>query len=161
MAGHVATTVKASAKTLNTTMTDRRVPRIPPHVVVMLGATTAGYALALAGVAGLQAKTEAALTADRAPALDAVGTVGSSHDRLTARLDEAADAYAAAADEYRTAGGALDALQAELGDLASIVAEIDGVSRSLPASVRLPPVVTNVVRVRVPTTHGTTGASGG
>jgi hypothetical protein len=133
---------------------------MPSHVWVMLGASTAGYALLLAGVAGLQSRSEAALIAARSPAVDGVAEIVAGHDTLTARLDAARAAYAATADSYVAAGGWLEALDAQVGRLAGLVAEIDGVSRTLPSSVKMPAVKRSVSSVKVPSTSGTTGASG-
>ena len=139
----------------------RAVPRVPAHVIVMLSATTAGYAAALAGVTAIQAGDEHALAADRAPAVADVAALAAEHDHLAARLESARGAYAGAADGFGRATVILDAVDAQLASLAAAVAEIDGVSRSLPTSVRIPPVQRVVVRVQAPTTHATTSASGG
>jgi hypothetical protein len=142
-----------------------RLPRIPQHIVVLLSATTAGYAAMLAGVTAIQADHEAALMAQRAPAAADVAALGAAHDRLATRLESARAAYAEAADGYARASVVLDAVDAELAGLASAVAEIDGVSRNLPTTVRVP-VQRTVVRVKAPQskapqTHATTSASGG
>lgn len=143
-------------------MTDRgTLAGLPTHVWVMLGASTAGYALMLAAVTGLQARNEADLIAARKPAVDGVAQLATGHDRLGVQLDGARAAYAATVDEYLAAGGTLDALHAQVGSLAGLVAEIDGVSRTLPTTVKLPVVRKSVTSVSVPSTSGTTGASGG
>jgi hypothetical protein len=143
-------------------MTERAtVAGLPTHVWVMLGASTAGYALMLAAVTGLQAQSEAQLIAARQPAVDRVAEVASGHDALRALLDGARRTYAATADEYLAAGGTLDALHLKVGTLAGLVAEIDGVTRTLPTTVKLPAVKRSVSSVSVPSTSGTTGASGG
>jgi hypothetical protein len=133
---------------------------LPSHIWVMLGASTAGYALMLAGVAGLQSRNEADLIAARRPAVDGVAQVASGHDWLQARLDAARANYAATVDAYVAAGGTLDALHEQVGLLAGLVAEIDGVSRTLPTTVKLPAVKRSVNSVSAPSTSGTTGASG-
>ena len=133
---------------------------LPSHVWVMLGASTAGYALMLAGVAGLQSHNEADLIAARNPAAQGVAQLSTGHDGLKAQLDQARAAYASTVDAYVAAGGTLDALHAQVGSLAGLVAEIDGVSRTLPTSVKLPAVKRSVSSVKVPSTSGTTGASG-
>ena len=143
-------------------MTDARaLIRLPLHLWVLLGASTAGYGLLLAGVAGLQSRDEAALAASRQPAADGIVELAAGHDALIARLDAARAEYAAMADEYASADGRLDALHGQVGLLAAIVADIDGVSRSMPTSIKLPPVRSSVSSVSVPRTQGTTGASGG
>jgi hypothetical protein len=140
--------------------TDRTWLGLPSHVVVMLGASTATYALVLAGVAALQARSEADLAALRAPAVDGLGSVSAGHDAMGARLRAAQDAYNKAVQAYVAAGGSLDAVEANLGGFASVVAEIDGVSRSMPTTVKLPAVRTSS-GAGAPVTHATTGASGG
>jgi hypothetical protein len=143
-------------------MTERQtMAGLPTHVWVMLGASTAGYALMLAAVTGLQARNEAELIAARQPAVAGVAAVASGHDRLLAQLEGARAAYAATVSEYLAAGGTLDALHAQVGSLAGLVAEIDGVSRTLPTTVKLPVIKRSVSSVKAPSTSGTTGASGG
>jgi hypothetical protein len=143
------------------TMTERRQARIPAHVFVMLSASTAVYALALAGVAGVQSRDDAALAAARDPVARAIEHVATGHDELGDRLDRARASYAAAAQAYGAAGGTITTLQGRLDELAAAVAQIDGVSRSLPTSIRLPAVRGSVSGGSAPTTHATTRASGG
>jgi hypothetical protein len=140
--------------------TDRTWLGLPSHVIVMLGASTATYALVLAGVAGLQSRTEASVATMRAPSVEGLATLAAGHDAVNARLLAAQDAYNAAVQAYLAAGGSLDAVEASLGSFATVVAEIDGVSRSLPTSVKLPPVQRST-SAGAPTTQATTGASGG
>jgi hypothetical protein len=142
-------------------MTDRQPFRIPPHVFVLLSASTAAYAITLAGVAGLQSANEAALGAERGPVAHAIEEVGAGHDALLERLERSRAAYAAAARSYLVAGTTLPTFEAGLADLATVVASIDGVSRSLPTAVRLPSIRGSVPGGRAPATHATTGASGG
>jgi hypothetical protein len=134
---------------------------LPSHVWALLGASTAGYALLLAGVAGLQSRNEAELIAARQPAVQGVAQLVSGHDDLRAQLDGARATYAATVDAYVTAGGTLDTLHEQVGLLAGLVAQIDGVSRTLPTTVKLPAVRRTVSSAGVPSTSGTTGASGG
>jgi hypothetical protein len=140
--------------------TDRTWLGLPSHVVVMLGASTATYALVLAGVAGLQSRNESDLAALRAPAVEGLGSLSAGHDALGARLQAAQDAYNAAVQAYTQAGGSLDTVEANLGAFAAVVAEIDGVSRSMPTTVKLP-AVKKASGAGAPKTQGTTGASGG
>jgi hypothetical protein len=138
-------------------MTDRL--RVPTHVLALLSASTAAYAVLLAGVAGAQSGGEAALIANRQPVQVGVESLSAAHDALAAQLDRARLAYADAANAYTAAGGGLDALEASLTGLASTVSDINGVATSLPTTVKLPPVRT-ITKVSVPATHTTTGASG-
>jgi hypothetical protein len=144
-------------------MTERRrsLPRVPAHVFLMLGASAAGYAVTLAGVAGFQSQAETAIAEARGPALAALDAAASANDQLGVRFDRARAQYAFVAGTYDVAGATLDELRAELGDLAAIVEKIQGESRALPTAVRLPAVRTTVPAVRTPVTHATTRASGG
>ena len=139
---------------------DRTWLGLPSHVIVMLGASTATYALVLAGVAAFQSRSEADLAALRAPAVDGLNTLSAGHDAIGARLQAAQDAYNAAVQAYVNAGGSLDAVETNLSAFAAVVAEIDGVSRSMPTAVKLP-AVKRSTGATSPTTHTTTGASGG
>lgn len=143
-------------------MTERRsVSGLPAHVLVLLGASTAGYAAILAGVSGLQSRADAALIEAQAPATAGVAHLISGHEALQAALDGARSEYGITAQAYTSAGSVLDAFEAALADLATTVAQVDGVSRSMPARVHLPSVRQSAGSGSVPTTHSTTGASGG
>jgi hypothetical protein len=126
----------------------------------MLSATTAGYAATLAGVASLQAADEAALIDVRSPAVVEVDRLGSDHDGLAARLEQARRSYADAAEAYTRATAIQEEVDRNLALLAATVAEIDGVARNLPTSVKVP-VQRTVVQVKAPPTITSTGASGG
>jgi|SRR6185369_1378400 len=141
--------------------TQRTFLGLPGHVLVMFAASTAGYAVMLAAVTGLQSHNEALLVAARQPAVDGVDQVRSGHDDLMARLAAAQAAYNSTVASYTAAGGSLDTLAEQLGALSALVGEIDGVSRSLPTTVKLPVVRSSVGTVHSPTTQSTTGASGG
>ncbi|MBI3752205.1 MAG: hypothetical protein HY263_11195 [Chloroflexi bacterium] len=134
--------------------------RLPPHIGVFLGASTAAYAVTLAGVTALQAQSEAALVADRAPVVAGVDAIAARNAQLAAALSAAGADYQAATDAYVADGGRLADLEQALAALATKVATIDGVSRSLPTSVNLPKVVRRVTTSTAPATSSTTGASG-
>lgn len=140
--------------------TDRTWLGLPSHVIVMLGASTATYALVLAGVAGLQSRNEAGIAALRAPAVEGVTELAAGHDAVGARLQAAQDAYNRTVQAYVDAGGSLDSVETRLAAFATIVGQIDGVSRSMPTTVKLPPVQ-RASGAGAPKTQGTTGASGG
>ncbi|HJW21738.1 MAG TPA: hypothetical protein VJ506_04840 [Candidatus Limnocylindrales bacterium] len=134
-------------------------PRIPAHIGVLLGASTAAYAVTLAGITGLQATSEADLAAERAPAVAGVQDLGAKNQELGNALAAAGLHYDSLTRAYAAAGGRLADLEAALADLVTSVQAIDGVSRSMPASIPLP----KVSRVSVggaPATSSTTGASG-
>jgi hypothetical protein len=146
---------------MSTTMTDRgRGPAVPAHIVVMLSASTAAYAVLLAGMAGLQSTSNSAIAAAREPLAASVGVVAAGHDRLAASLDAARARYGAVADAYGSVGGRLGNLEATLSAFAASVAELDGQARSLPSSFKVPSLK-SPARVSVPKTQGTSGASGG
>ena len=146
----------------STTMTERRwEPRLPAHVVLMLGASTAAYGLTLAGVAALQSRAEADIGLARSGALEALDAGTIAHDHLAAGIEAARLEYAGVATAYDNNGAALDALHGDLAKLAAIVGKIEGESRALPATVRLPVVRVSVPATRTPVTHATTRASGG
>jgi hypothetical protein len=138
----------------------RHLPQVPAHIVVMLSATTAGYALTLAAVAATQATAEERLIAERAPAVGGIEDVASGHDALAARLDVARRVYDAAAGSYAAATSVLGAVDQQLADLAGVVSDIDGSVRKLPTSIHMP-AVRVVTQAQAPATHATTGASGG
>lgn len=135
--------------------------RMPAHVILMLGASTAGYAVVLAGVAALQSQAEAAISSARLPGLVALDSGADANDLLSARLDVARDEYADVAAAYETVSRRLDDMHAGLVQLTTIVGKIEGASRALPATVQLPAVRASVPVTRMPVTDATTRASGG
>lgn len=139
-------------------MTERRRPL---HVGVFLGLSAGAYALSLAGVTALQAQTEAATTADRSPAAEALAGLAAQHDSLEADAMRAGFAYERATGAYDRVGQALADVETQLGQLATIVQAVDGAARALPNRVALPAVSRTVTRSRPATVHATTAASGG
>jgi len=142
-------------------MTDRfaRLRRLPAHIGVMLGLSTAAYAVSLAAVATDQSGADAAAALARAPALDAIGSMSRANDALDAAVGRADGELSAVNADYGAAGSRLTSLEAALAAFAGTVADIDGVSRTLPATVPLP-AISSPTRGSLPTTHSTTGASG-
>jgi len=138
-----------------------RLPRIPAHVGVFLGISTAAYAVTLAGVAANEAAGEAAVADARAPILDNLAAIGTHNDELAAAVQHAAADYQSVLDAYNATSGQLTDFQAALAGLSRTVAGIDGVSRSLPTAASLPKItVRRVTTAAPPPAHGTTGASG-
>lgn len=135
--------------------------RMPAHLGVLLGVAACGYALCLATVTGLQSSSEAQLAADRAPAIATIRIVQDNHARLEQRLGPARAAYAAAAEAYCVSGAGFATMEATLGELATLMTEINGTASSLPTSVKLPSVSRSVRGGSVPAVHATTTASGG
>lgn len=141
-------------------MTDRLAAlRVPAHVGVMLGVSTAAYAVTLAGVTALQAGSEAELAAERAPAIARIDGLAARNQQLTDALQAAGASYDAVAAAYGAAGARLVDLEAALASLATSVQLIDGASRSLPSSIALPRVG-RPSSGGAPATSSTTGASG-
>jgi hypothetical protein len=138
-------------------MTDRR----PWHLGAFLGLSIGAYAGILAAVTGVQSAADAAVVAARGPGLADAAALAADHDRLERALGVAGDAYGDAAARYEGFAARLAALDARVGDLAAIVAEVEGSASSLPARVSLPSVARSVAPASVPTVHATTGASGG
>jgi len=134
--------------------------RLPAHIAVMLGLSTAAYAVSLAAVATDQSQAEAATAAARAPAVDAIDSIIRGNDALNSALGRADGQLSSVAADYSAAGDRLTALEAALAGFAATAADIDGVSRALPASVPLP-AIPKTTRSSTVTTHATTGASCG
>ncbi len=127
----------------------------------MLGVSTAAYAVTLAGVTGLQAASEAAQIAERAPVVAGVQDVHGRNQRLAHDLAAAANEYQMEADAYQGVGPRLAELETALAGLATSVQSIDGVSRSLPSHISLPTVSrVSAPAAGAPATSATTGASG-
>lgn len=142
-------------------MTDRRARY---HLGVLLGLSAAAYAGTLAAVTAEQAGSEARVAAAREPLLDAAARARAGNDRLQQHLDAISSRYQRGLDGYDRLVAGLGGLDGDLSALATIVADIQGVAKDLPARVSLPAVtrtVRTVVKPAPPATHGTTGASGG
>ncbi|HXI46483.1 MAG TPA: hypothetical protein VNH13_09295 [Candidatus Acidoferrales bacterium] len=134
--------------------------RVPSHVAVLVGVSTAAYAVTLAGVTVNQASGEAALAAERAPAIAGIQDIAERNARLTADLEAAGTNYDRVSQAYLAAGGRLSDLEAALAALATSVGTIDGVSKAMPATVSLPRVSRPRTSGGAPATSATTGASG-
>lgn len=133
--------------------------RVPAHVGVLLGASTAAYAVTLAGVTGLQAATDAEQAAEQAPAVAGLQDLAARNQALGNALAAAGQRYDELASAYTVAGGQLTDLGTALGGLSTSVQAIDGVSRSLPATAPLPKIGRASIG-GAPATSSTTGASG-
>lgn len=135
--------------------------RVPAHIGVLLGLSTGAYALSLALVSGLQASSEAAIAAQRAPALATIGALDRGYASLEADLRAARSAYQAAAGTYAATGSGFQTMEARLADLAAAVGQVNGSAAAMPATVRLPSVSQAVSGAAAPAVQATTGASGG
>jgi hypothetical protein len=139
-------------------MTDAR---RPIHLAVMVGASTALYAISLAGVTAIQSDADRALMLRQSPAENATARVGKGNDRLEATLGHAADAYTEAAARYDALAPRLDDMETSLEKLAGRVEAVSGAARALPARVSLPSVHRSAPAATRPRTAARTGASGG
>jgi hypothetical protein len=138
--------------------TDRR---LPLHLAVLVGASTAAYAISLAGVTALQSAADGAVVQARTPARDAAARLTDGHDRLQAELDAAARAYATSAARYDALSAEVTTLDATLEGYADAAARVSGAARALPGRVNLPSVSrTSTGTTTKPRVSGTTGASG-
>jgi hypothetical protein len=140
--------------------------RSPYHLGVLLGVSAGAYAASLAGVTFLQASSEAATAAVRAPAAAAIERMATDNDRLEQALATARERLTAAGDDYGAAAVAVSDLQARLESLAALVSDIEGESMKLPTRISLParaslPSAPRAAAASAPKTVATTGASGG
>ena len=118
-------------------MTERR---LPVHLAVLVGASTAAYAVSMAGVAALQSSTDQALILARTPAQEAAARVSEGHDRLEAQVERSAKAYTLSAARFDQLAAGLTSLDTSLEAYAGRMETVSGAVRALPARVSLPNV---------------------
>lgn len=135
--------------------------RRPHHVGVLLGLSAGAYAVALAGVTGLQSATDQATIAARQPAMATVEAAAAEHDRLEAELADTRAALAGAGRDYDAQAARVADLQARLETLASAVGSLEGATLALPTRLSLPSAPRVPAAVSRPATQASTGASGG
>jgi hypothetical protein len=142
----------------------------PARAGLLLGGSAAAYAVTLAGIAALQASSDAQVAARRQPWIDQVAEVRAANDALEQALLRADTDARWLAAEYDAAGGDVAAYQARLDALAALVAEVEGSAAALPTRIALPKVtVRGAVTTRsssgggssAPSSTSTSGASGG
>jgi hypothetical protein len=137
--------------------------RRPLHLAVMIGASTALYAVSMAGVTAIQSNNDRTLIMRQTPAEDAAARLHAGHDQLEAQINQAADAYGRAAGGYDALTPRLGDMEDSLGNLAGRVQTVSGAAQALPGRISLPPISRSVVRTVTtskPATSTTTGASG-
>ena len=143
----------------STTVADRR---FPAHVAILVGASTAIYAISLAGVTALQSNTDQALILARTPGVEAVARIGDGHDRVQVEIARSTGAYADSAARFDDLAAGLSTLDATLDSYAGRTAVVSGAARALPARVSLPTVSRTVTSTSAkPRVKAATGASGG
>ncbi len=130
---------------------------IPAHVGVILGLSTGAYALAVAGVTGLQSSTEAAISAERAPTIAKIEAMSIAHDRVDAQLGRARAAWEAAAGSYSAAGLEVADLETQLSALYATVSDVRATAAALPTKVRLPTAGQSATSTRTSSGGGSTG----
>ena len=135
--------------------------RIPAHVGVLVGLSTGAYALSLAAMVGLQSTSEAAIAAQRAPAIAAIEALNRRATGLDTQLAAARAGYESAAAAYAATGAGFQEMEARLDELAAAVDKINGTVSSLPTSIRLPALARSMTSAPAPVVHAITTASGG
>jgi hypothetical protein len=141
----------------------------PVRAGMLIGASAAVYAVTLAGVSTLQARSDAATIAARAPYVEAVAEARAANDALAARLLATDAGVRSLVAEYETTGADLADFQARIDSLAALVAEVEGSAAALPTRLKLPTVTMRGAvgggggggGSSAPSTSGKSGASGG
>ena len=165
-------TVGAPARVASRTATRRHEPLLTPpaRAGMLLGGSAAIDAVALAGIAGLQALDDNAVAARRQPWVDAIAAERAANDRLEASVTDASAHAAWLGDVYADVGGDVAAYRTRLDELAALVAEVEGSAAALPSLVALPSVTMRGAiagsrsgggTTRAPRTTSTSGGSGG
>ena len=113
---------------------------MPARAGMLLGGTAALYAVTLAGIAALQASSDAALAARRQPWVDRVAELRAANDALTSALVQADADARWLTSEYGDVGGDVTSYRARLDELAALVAEVEGSAAALPTRIALPKV---------------------
>lgn len=139
-------------------MIDRR---LPLHIGTFLGVSAGAYALSLVAVTALQARSEGAVIAARAPTVQALAELEAKNETLLTDAGRARFTYEQAMATYRRLGTTLTDVDDQIAKLAKTVEKVDGLARALPDHVALPAINRTVRTINAPTVHATTGASGG
>ncbi len=133
----------------------------PARAGMLIGASAAIYAVTLAGVAGLQAGTDAELVARHQPYLNDLARTRAANDQLEVTVARADAQLQALGGIYARTGDAVTAYETRLDALAKLVAEVQGSAAALPSRLSLPAVsVRSSVGSTAPATTAKTGASG-
>ena len=131
----------------------------PYHLGVLLGISAGAYAVSLAGVTWLEASSEAATAAVRAPAAAAIAQVAAQNDRLERAHAGVGERLTATGDDYGAAATLLADLEDQLGTLSATIGAIEGQSLKLPTRIALPSAPRAAAAAK-PRTVATSGASG-
>jgi len=136
-------------------------PRRPIHLAVLVGASTALYAVSLAGVTALQSGTDQAAIDDASPVAAAADRLRDGHDQLEDAVTAAESRYARTAARYDALTADISAVEDSLQAYANRMAAVGGATKSLPSKMSLP-TVARAVRSSAskPVVRSTTTASG-
>lgn len=135
--------------------------KAPLHLPIAVGVTTGLYAISLAGVAALQAQTDAATAGAQRPMSDALAGVSAQRASVERQLDGATANLNRATELYNAALGQATTFHQSLTDLAAQVAAVTGAAAQVPSRLSLPSALRPVGSVATaPAVHATTGASG-
>jgi hypothetical protein len=138
-------------------MTERR---MPVHLAVLVGASTAAYAISLAGMTAFQSAADQAVIEERTPRADSADRLAASHDRLQAEIDRSAAVYSGSAARFDEVAAGITSLDGSLDAYAGRMARVTGAARALPGHVSLPAVSRGSAARSKPATSASTGASG-
>lgn len=140
----------------------------PARAGMLIGASAALYAVSLAGVSTLQARTDARTIEARAPYVDQVAGLRAENDRLEQVLRDVDTSARALAADYAATGSRLADYEARLDALSALVADVQGSAAALPTRIKLPSVTMRGAvgtsrsgSTSRPRTTATSGASGG
>ena len=112
----------------------------PARAGMLLGGTAAVYAVTLAGIATLQASSDAQVAARRQPWVERVAEIRTANDALEHAIVRADADAKQLASQYDSVGGDVAAYQARLDGLAALVAQVEGSAAALPTRIALPKV---------------------
>jgi len=118
---------------------------------MLVGMSAAVYAVSLASVAGLEAKSQARAAADVQPALSALASSTAVNDQMTSVIKDASARLAQLTSDYDATSTDMSAYQAQFEQLSSLVAKIQGSAAAMNANFKLPKV----------TMRGSVGSGGG
>lgn len=113
---------------------------MPARAGILLGTSAAVYAMSLAAVATFQAADDRAVAAARQPYLDAIAESRSAGDALEATLAGIDSRTRAIAGQWTDASSDIAAYEANLDELAALVAKVQGSTAALPTRMKLPSV---------------------
>jgi hypothetical protein len=131
------------------------------HLAVLVGASTAAYAISLAGVTALQSGADQALILARSPSQASAARISEGHDRLQAEIERSASAYAASAARFDELATGVSSLDTSLDAYDGRMQKVTGAVRAMPGHVSLPSVSRSATTARArPATRAATGASG-